>query len=166
MKITQLIVYHARRMYHPFLLADNRHYVFYVLRRVFLPYPLAKHFVTPIYLFCIWILNWRLSKLSSHSTSYKSNDCSGNTVTVLWILGFIACALLVLVPTPLIEPRYFLIPTILLRLQLRNPDNLLGQKALSVEYAWYILINVSTMALFLMKKFRWEGWEGWMRFMW
>jgi len=51
---------YERRIYHPFLLADNRHYVFYLLRRVFLPFPTAKYLVTPIYLFSLRAWMWRL----------------------------------------------------------------------------------------------------------
>lgn len=38
--------------------------------------------------------------------------------------------------------------------------------SLWVEWAWYTVINVATVGLFLTRKFRWDGWEGWMRFMW
>ena len=38
--------------------------------------------------------------------------------TALWTIGFVACTAAVLIPSPLIEPRYFLIPTIILRVQL------------------------------------------------
>jgi hypothetical protein len=39
-------------------------------------------------------------------------------------------------------------------------------KVLWIEWAWYGVIHCATLGLFLVKKFRWEGWEGWMRFMW
>lgn len=35
---------------HPFLLADNRHYAFYIWRRILNPYPLARYLLTPLYL--------------------------------------------------------------------------------------------------------------------
>ncbi len=92
-----------------------------------------------------------------------SHASLGNSATIMWMIGFIVCSALVLVPSPLIEPRYFLIPTILLRLQLPHTSS---DTELWLEYAWYSLINTSALALFLLRKFRWEGWEGWMRFMW
>ncbi|CAD6576562.1 MAG: glucosyltransferase [Tremellales sp. Tagirdzhanova-0007] len=135
---------HYSTIYHPFLLADNRHYVFYFLHRIFLPFPAAKYLLTPVYLFGCWAWIWRLRR----------------SATILWMIGFLAATALVLVPSPLIEPRYFLIPTVFLRLQV-GPTPFVW-----LEYGWYALINVSTVALFLLRKFRWEGWEGWMRFMW
>ncbi|ORY30249.1 DIE2/ALG10 family-domain-containing protein, partial [Naematelia encephala] len=148
---------HRYTMYHPFLLADNRHYVFYLLRWVFLPFPAAKYLVTPLYLFGFLAWAWRLR----------------HSATVLWTIGFLGCTALVLIPTPLIEPRYFLIPTLLLRIQLQSnspPAALKHQRNTSVfvlvEWGWYFLINCVTLGLFLGRKFRWEGWDGWMRFMW
>jgi len=180
-------------IWHPFLRADNRHYVFYLLRWIFLPYPWMKYAITPIYLACGWLWAWRLRR----------------AVSLTWLLGFIAASILTLVPSPLIEPRYFLIPTIILRIQIgrarvslpQEPDSNFSRTptlrvkdgnseggstqntsgalvpggpaeapcqshSLWIEWGWYTLINVLTIGLFLGRKFRWDGWEGWMRIMW
>ncbi len=108
----------------------------------------------------------------------------------LWLRGFLICTALVTVPTPLVEPRYFLIPLIILRTQPEGFRTLSVQRASSgvdkngraavttgleiatarrdvwIEYGWYSLINLATLSLFLGYRFRWEGWDGWMRFMW
>jgi alpha-1,2-glucosyltransferase len=39
---------------HKFMLADNRHYTFYVWRKFFLKHELAKFLPTPLYLFFGW----------------------------------------------------------------------------------------------------------------
>lgn len=39
---------------HPFMLADNRHYTFYIWRKFFLRHHLAKFLPTPLYLFTGW----------------------------------------------------------------------------------------------------------------
>lgn len=39
---------------HKFLLADNRHYTFYIWRKLFLKHRLAKFLPTPLYLFFGW----------------------------------------------------------------------------------------------------------------
>jgi alpha-1,2-glucosyltransferase len=127
-------------------------------------------------------------------------DGLGDKMTVLRSVAWAACTTAVLVPTPLVEPRYFLIPLILLRLHLElvpsraaevrtnegsevpdrrhhRPGHTVklreeigsGREVpgrLWVEYAWYTGIHAATLGLFLVRKFRWEGWEGWMRFMW
>lgn len=144
---------------HPFLLADNRHYVFYLFRWFLIPYRWARYALTPIYLSCVWLWLW----------------CLRHSTTLLWMLGFVVCTAVTLVPTPLVEPRYFLIPTIILRTQLdtippktksTKYHTQRGAEKLWLEWSWYTLINLATISLFLLRKFRWEGWEGWMRFMW
>ena len=39
---------------HPFLLSDNRHYKFYIWRRVFLLHPLVPYLLVPGYIACGW----------------------------------------------------------------------------------------------------------------
>lgn len=62
-----------------------------------------------------------------------------------------------LLPTPLLEPRYFLIPYVLMRAQLVN----VSKGGLLLEGIWYGLINAGTMYMFLYKER-----EGLVRFMW
>ena len=42
------------RIQHPFLLSDNRHYTFYIWRRIFLLHPLAPYVLVPGYIACAW----------------------------------------------------------------------------------------------------------------
>ena len=44
----------ANSIHHPFLLADNRHYTFYVWRRVFRLHPVAPYLLIPGYIACAW----------------------------------------------------------------------------------------------------------------
>ena len=62
-----------------------------------------------------------------------------------------------LLPTPLLEPRYFLVPYLLLRAQISDVPNW----ALAVEGLWYAGINGATMGVFLFAER-----EGGVRFMW
>ena len=62
-----------------------------------------------------------------------------------------------LLPTPLLEPRYFLIPYILLRVQVKDVP-LWG---LVLEGLWYVGINAVTMWVFLYQERAGVG-----RFMW
>ena len=64
---------------------------------------------------------------------------------------------LTLLPTPLLEPRYFLIPYILLRAQIVEVPTW----SLAVEGVWYSFINLVTMGVFL-----YLPREGVGRFMW
>ncbi|KAI5449085.1 glucosyltransferase [Naganishia albida] len=151
---------------HPFLLADNRHYFFYIWRRVFKLHPFVPYALTPGYLICGLAWLWKI----------------GRTQGLYWIIGFVACTTAVLVPTPLVEPRYFLIPYLFLRIhclpiarqsgsatQSRNakgPADGVRSRWVWVELVWNAFVNVVTIGLFLNVTFDWEGWEGKMRFMW
>ena len=45
----------ASRIHHPFLLSDNRHYTFYVWRRIFMLHPIMPYLLIPGYIVCAWI---------------------------------------------------------------------------------------------------------------
>ncbi|KGO57190.1 Glycosyltransferase, ALG10 [Penicillium expansum] len=50
-----LAVVHFNTIVHPFTLADNRHYVFYVFR-ILLLHPAVKYAAVPIYFLCGWVV--------------------------------------------------------------------------------------------------------------
>jgi len=128
-------------IHHPFLLSDNRHYTFYVWRRIFLLHPVVPYLFIPGYIVCAW--TWFLRV--------------GREQTLLQTLLLPLSTLPVLLPTPLLEPRYFLIPYVLLRAQLVD----VPAWGLLLEGLWYGLINAGTMYVFLYKER-----EGVGRFMW
>lgn len=68
-----------------------------------------------------------------------------------------------LLPTPLLEPRYFLIPYFLLRVQVPTEGSTKMRQTLAVvvEGVWYALINAVTMWVFLYRERVGVG-----RFMW
>lgn len=51
-----------RRIDHPFLLADNRHYTFYIWRRLFKFHFMVPYLLAPIYLACAWAWFLRLGE--------------------------------------------------------------------------------------------------------
>jgi len=128
-------------IHHPFLLFDNRHYTFYVWRRIYMFHPTVPYLLTPVYLACTWA--WFLR--------------AGRDATLLQTLILPVLTVFTLLPTPLLEPRYFLIPYILLRSQIADMSTV----ALVLEGAWYTAINLATMGVFL-----YLPREGVGRFMW
>ncbi len=52
------------RYAHPFLLADNRHYPFYLWKNVFRAYPNAKYWLLPLYSASVLSLLYTLSEYS------------------------------------------------------------------------------------------------------
>lgn len=113
---------------HPFLLADNRHYTFYLWRRVIGPLGVAA---TPGYHFCGWVV---LSQLR---------------VSWISIITFVGALVLTLVPLPLFEPRYYIVPVVLFRMYTRGRRPLL-------EYAWLMAINLAVALVFFRYTFSWE----------
>ncbi|CAL1696250.1 unnamed protein product [Somion occarium] len=139
--IAMAITIHKFTIHHPFLLADNRHYTFYVWRRVFLLHPVVPYLLIPGYIACAWAWYIRI----------------GVDQTLLQNLLLPIFVLPTLLPTPLLEPRYFLIPYILLRAQVVDVPGW----AVVVEGVWYAVINAATMWVFLYKERPGVG-----RFMW
>lgn len=127
-------------IHHPFLLADNRHYTFYLWRRIYKLHPMVPYVLIPVYIACAWAWFLRV----------------GREQTLLQTLILPVFVLPTLLPTPLLEPRYFLIPYILLRSQVSDMPGW----ALGLEGAWYGAINAATMGVFLYLP------RGEIRFMW
>ncbi|KAI3615441.1 glycosyltransferase family 59 protein [Moniliophthora roreri] len=128
-------------IHHPFLLSDNRHYTFYVWHRIYMYHWLAQYLLVPAYLACAWAWYLRV----------------GNEQTMLQTLVLPILTVFTLLPTPLLEPRYFLIPYILMRAQIMKVPGW----SLALEGVWYSFINLVTMGIFL-----YLPREGVGRFMW
>ncbi|KAF2233934.1 glycosyltransferase family 59 protein [Viridothelium virens] len=116
---------------HPFTLADNRHYVFYVFR--ILRLPLIKYLVTPVYGLCAWSCIQGLGGHASPQTVVLTDDSKGSSETktkprevvlrddsddgfVSFLLIWLLTTALALCSAPLVEPRYCILPWIMWRL--------------------------------------------------
>ncbi|KAG8439899.1 hypothetical protein GDO86_005892 [Hymenochirus boettgeri] len=130
---------------HKYLVADNRHYTFYVWKKIFQRHELIKYLLVSAYLFAAW----------SFTDSLKGKS-------VFWILMFFFCLLAATVPQKLLEFRYFIVPYLIFRLNIPIPSSI----RLLLELLVYILVNVFTFYLFLHKTFRWPDNEETQRFMW
>eukprot|EP00472_Partenskyella_glossopodia_P001682 CAMPEP_0197536020 /NCGR_PEP_ID=MMETSP1318-20131121/52621_1 /TAXON_ID=552666 /ORGANISM="Partenskyella glossopodia, Strain RCC365" /LENGTH=250 /DNA_ID=CAMNT_0043093785 /DNA_START=56 /DNA_END=805 /DNA_ORIENTATION=+ len=85
---------------HPFLLADNRHFTFYIQRKLLDALRgLGKYIAVAFYVVSMWILGCQLSDET------RSAACS--KLRQLLLAGATAA---VLTPSPLLEFRYFLTP--------------------------------------------------------
>lgn len=170
---------------HPFTLADNRHYMFYVFRYL-LQNQFTKYGATPIYVLAGWLCIRRLGSRPSSNISATATDKDqsapqqrpeANTVptTFTWL----TVTALSLITAPLVEPRYFIIPWLVWRLLLppsyRAPtdekprvNKLTGKQNgpmatalkqhdgwLWLETLWFLAINGVTGYVFLYKGFGW-----------
>lgn len=144
-----LLVIHLNTQIHPFILADNRHYTFYIFRYFFRRNVFQKYFWAPIYLV----------------SGYTSIIALGAT-PISWVVIWLLASTLSLVTAPLVEPRYFIMPYVLWRIQVAL-GNKVQKRYLLLELAWLLLVNFLTIYLFLNNPFSWSQEPGTLqRFMW
>ncbi|KAI0449976.1 DIE2/ALG10 family-domain-containing protein [Xylaria acuta] len=225
-----LLIVRLNTIIHPFTLADNRHYVFYVFRYSILRAWWIRYALTPAYVVCAWVCwgalqgtrvshpaqeKWIRSPFipvspetprTGRSGTGKAPTAQGQseaevkageepppTSTVLMLL---LATSLSLMTAPLVEPRYFILPWVFWRLlvpgtpvpSLFSPSQAsasVGQSKQSrqsgsnyipilfLETAWFILINIATMYMFVTRPFYWRAPDGTLqdegrvqRFMW
>lgn len=144
--LTGLLFIHFFSIAHPYLLADNRHYTFYLWRKVIKAHPLMKYLLVPLYIY-----SW-----------FSISSILGKAQRKIWVLAYFLATAAVLVPAPLIEFRYFTTPFYFLILH-SNIDNI---RSWLLMGTLYMVINVFTMIMFLFRPFRWEHEAGSQRFIW
>jgi alpha-1,2-glucosyltransferase len=129
-------VIHFNTIIHPFTMADNRHYVFYVFRYSIRRHPAVKYQLAPIYIMCaLFIFRTLAGCYFPHPNATVSRGKDGNTLafkpgqsaqsdslstssfpttsfTLIWLIS----TALSLITAPLVEPRYFIIPWVIWRL--------------------------------------------------
>ena len=121
---------------HPFLLADNRHITFYLWRHLLGRHKLVPLALTPGYL---------LLGSTIYPALWKAQG-------PLLALGLAACCALVLVPSPLIEPRYYTLPTLIIWL---HAPPLTGAAQWLPPLVVFGLVNVAMLAVFLFRPYEW-----------
>ncbi|KAI6824787.1 hypothetical protein KC332_g4342 [Hortaea werneckii] len=186
------VVVWANTIVHPFTLADNRHYVFYVFRLLLRP-PWMRCAVIPVYVFCAWACIQALGggPLRSHRSPTNLLPDGEHSVTCSFVLIWLATSALQLITAPLVEPRYFILPWLFWRmhLPLRSPSRMENRRAspktknstitstqalwhdydhrLWLETVWLLAINVVTGYIFLNWGYEWPQEPGKIqRFMW
>jgi alpha-1,2-glucosyltransferase len=161
-------------MAHPYLLADNRHYTFYVWQRTYQRYEWFKYAMLPVYYVCGWLITSQLMSLASKVLRLPTpeNNHPNGTVTLrsqsfmaTWIIAFLVFTATTLIPSPLLEFRYFIVPFTLLLLQLLPHNRALP--SLLMQLTFNLIINAATFYLFLFRPFEWNNpAEPTARFLW
>ncbi|KAJ2646657.1 glucosyltransferase [Coemansia sp. RSA 1250] len=132
---------------HPFLLSDNRHYPFYIWKNLFRRHWTLRFLAIPFYLAAGHLVHASMRTYASP----------------LWQLMWAACTAAVLVPSPLLEFRYFTVPFFLARLHMP----LSSVRLIAIEFALFVLTNAVTIWVFLYRPFKWDSEpNSWQRFMW
>lgn len=140
------LIIHFNTIAHPYLLADNRHYTFYIWDRWYGKYVFAKYVTIVPYMFLLFSLYDNL----------KDQNC------VSFLLPYTISLFLVLSLQKMIEIRYFLVPYIILRLRFVRPSN----NIVAFEFLWYLVINAVTFYLFFSKEIMWKDFDYAQRIIW
>uniref|UniRef100_A0A0N5AP62 Dol-P-Glc:Glc(2)Man(9)GlcNAc(2)-PP-Dol alpha-1,2-glucosyltransferase n=1 Tax=Syphacia muris TaxID=451379 RepID=A0A0N5AP62_9BILA len=141
-----LLCIHFFTFEHPYLLADNRHFTFYIWRKWFKRHWLCRYLVAPFYLLSLYMF-----KQSIHH------------INRFLLLLFLTASIVALAPLPLFETRYYIVPFVLWRLCVKSQSQL----RCFIEILYISMINAVVLYLFYEKPFTWKSApEKLQRFMW
>lgn len=129
------VIVHSNTLVHPYVLADNRHYVFYFWNKFMGRYKLFKYLLVPVYSFTLYTMFHGIKHL--------------RFVTQI---NYIFMTSVVLIPQLLIEPRYFIIPYIFYRLLIKQPK----KWQIIMELITVLVVNCLQFYIFISKEFYWR----------
>lgn len=143
--VLMAVAVYFNTLVHPYLLADNRHYTFYVWNKFYGRYSWARYAIIPAYAYCMTALYLSLrNKAAGFKTMYA-------------ICAFTAIAL-----QKLIEVRYFIIPYLILRLNTID----LKPRYILAEFLSYCFVNFLAFNMFFYMEIYWSDYEAVQRIMW
>lgn len=144
-------IVHVNTIVHPYMLADNRHYTFYIWNRFYGKWWIARFLPVPLYYLILVLLGIML---------FTNNGQQTVGFSLLWIAATIASVAL----QQLIEVRYFILPFLVLRLIQTTIKS--SVKLLALEVAINLIINAVTFYLFFTKEIYWSEYRNTQRLMW
>lgn len=139
------VMVHYYTYEHMYILSDNRHFTFYIWHKIYRQHEYVKYILIPGYFYCLWAF---LNEL-------RHRD-------IFWKISFFICLCASIVPQKLLEYRYFILPYMMYRINMRYGSAV----GLLHEILIYLAVNVVTVYLFTQKPFKWAHEEGTQRFMW
>jgi alpha-1,2-glucosyltransferase len=179
-----LVAVHFNTIVHPYTLADNRHYVFYVFK-ILRRYPILKYLAVPVYYSCAWLAVQALASptIGQHGSKQRREATPTSTTgpqqpcQISFIVIWLATTALSVITAPLVEPRYFIIPWIVWRLYVPyHPASLSKDRSnahssydmrLVLETLWLLAVNAALSYNFLYRTFTWPSEPGSLqRFLW
>lgn len=165
---------------HPFLLADNRHYTFYIWKKIINYTWISKYLISPVYHFAIYttidqLYNNGFYFSSTIENPFKTTEELPFKPTGISIIMFFICTFITIVPSPLFEPRYYILPYLIFRLMVEVPyqpvlriesksDIIL--RRLAFEFSYFLIINVITFLIYIFYTFKWENESQLQRIIW
>ncbi|KAJ9542537.1 hypothetical protein OSB04_029043 [Centaurea solstitialis] len=144
--VVSFLSVHYFSIAHPYLLADNRHYPFYLWRKIINAHWSTKYLLVPLYVYSWTSIFSMLAKVQKK----------------VWILAYFLSSAAVLIPAPLIEFRYYTIPFFFLILHC----HITNDRVWLLMGLLYASINIYSMMMFLFRPFHWNHEPGVQRFIW
>lgn len=144
--VTFMVIIYFNTIEHEYLLADNRHFTFYVWQRFYQRYSGFRYVMAIPYLCGLYIL---IKRLKPH------RDCS-------LLIFYLPATFFVLCSQRMIEIRYFFIPFLIARLSIRNAP----VSALLIETTTYCVINYLAFDVFFTKNIFWADYEAPQKLIW
>jgi len=190
-----LLVVQYNTIIHPFTLADNRHYVFYVFKILRMHW-IIRYLAVPAYIVCAWVVlgavdvpaqsasyvnggaardapQYQATQKAGVSTLRQAESATNSTTRTSFVLIWLATTTLALITAPLVEPRYYIIPWLVWRLHVFPPSSTqrtttpTSKLILWAETAWLLLINAVTGYIFIYRGYEWPQEPGVVqRFLW
>lgn len=140
-----VIIIYMNTIVHPYMLADNRHYLFYIWNKFYGRFWWARFITVPFYLVSLVILY--------HSISMRSAGFQ---------LVYTICTILSVALQQLIEVRYFILPFLIVRIS----SSSVKFKLLILELIIYTTINIIVFYLFSTKEIFWKDYNDVQRLIW
>lgn len=176
---------HFNTIIHPYTLADNRHYVFYVFR-ILRRHSAIRYLAVPIYYTCAWLTLQSLGGTSNGDQALRQkrdnprptkDEPERSPCQISFIVVWLGATTLSVITAPLVEPRYFIIPWIVWRLHVPSVPASLSKKEmrkdtaydlrLGLETLWLLAINAAVTYIFIFWGFTWPNEPGKIqRFLW
>lgn len=116
---------------HPYLLADNRHWTNFVWRRC-LKYEFIRNALIPIHSISVLLISDALMNRG-----------------LFWVFGYFGTCAIVLIPSPLIEPRYYILPLLFFILNCKMSM----KRTVLLQICFFIIINMFIIGMFLYRPF-------------
>jgi alpha-1,2-glucosyltransferase len=163
------------RIAHPFILADNRHYIFYLWKNFYGRFEWFRYVMCPVYAAAVlYLIPILMSKLNMHVKLLASQE------KFIMLFFWVTLSTMALMPSPLIEFRYFILPWMFLQFEIApfiadereekykiKNDFSAFLASLWPNILFSILVNVVTLYVFLNKPFVYNATTGEIgRFMW
>ena len=121
---------------HRYLLADNRHWTNFVWRRA-LSNETLRNTLIPFHSTALLLI----------STALKESR------GLLWTLGYFCTCAIVLIPSPLIEPRYYIISLVFFLLNVP----IKSRRTVFLQILCFMLVNLFIVGYFLYRPFTWPS---------